>query len=268
MYSRIPSSKQDSRVYSSKESRNIVANFGYRENKALSPQDRAELCNPLLTFCRYLTQQVRLSNFPSLQSGHSPRTVLPLSVGTVAAQPLLSDDPLTPERGELQEWRSPVVARGALVGGGFQDGGVALVAGDDAVELFEVVDFGDGDAEFLDFDGAGVAEDVALYLGFAVIAGEAVVGIGGRRKVVHLIAGRQGDFVDINVFLRTVELDGIFAGFLALENVAGLIAEDARADDEKIAGGLGIAIGGEGIVVDEGLILRLKIADGGLGDLK
>jgi hypothetical protein len=28
-----------------------------------------------------------------------------------------------------------------LVGGGFQDGGVALVGGDDAVKLFEVVGF-------------------------------------------------------------------------------------------------------------------------------
>jgi len=43
---------------------------------------------------------------------------------------------------------------------------------------------------------------------------------------------------------------------------------DTRADDQKIAGQLGVTIRGEGVVVDEGLILRVQIEDGGLGDLK
>src|ERR1700757_2372289 len=132
--------------------------------------------------------------------------------------------------------------------GGFQDSGAALVGGDDAVELFEVVGFGDGDAELLDFISARVAQDVALQLGFAVIAGEAVVGVGGRRKVVDLITGGQRDFVDVDVFLGAVEFHGIFARFLALQDVAGLLADDARTDDEGFSGGFGLGLGGEGIV--------------------
>ena len=82
-------------------------------------------------------------------------------------------------------YRNGIRRDGGLLGGGFQDGGVALVAGDDAVELFEVVGFGDGDAEFRDFDGAGIADAVADGFGFAVIAAKAVVGIDGRRQFVH-----------------------------------------------------------------------------------
>jgi hypothetical protein len=136
--------------------------------------------------------------------------------------------------------------------GGFQDSGVALVGGDDAVELFEVVGFGDGDAELLDFISARVAQDVALQLGFAVIAGEAVVGVGGRRKVVDLITGGQRDFVDVDVFLGAVEFHGIFARFLALQDVAGLLADDARTDDEEISGGALPDIYGLGVVALDG----------------
>ena len=45
----------------------------------------------------------------------------------------------------LAGWKPALRERG-LVSGGLEDGGVALVGGDDAVELFEVVSLGDGDA--------------------------------------------------------------------------------------------------------------------------
>src|SRR6267154_5443204 len=100
------------------------------------------------------------------------------------------------------------------MGGGFQDGGVAFVGGDDAVELFEVVGFGDRDAELLDFDGAGIAEGVADGFGFAVIAAEAVVNIGGRRELFHDVAGGKFDFKIVGVAAGPFKFDGILAGFL------------------------------------------------------
>ncbi len=60
------------------------------------------------------------------------------------------------------------VPRGS-VRDGLQYSGVALVAGDDAVKLFEVVGFGDGDGELLDFDRTGVAPRTCGLSSFRVL---------------------------------------------------------------------------------------------------
>src|SRR5258705_817510 len=126
------------------------------------------------------------------------------------------------------------------MGCGFQDGGVALVGGYDAVELFEVVGFGDGDAEFLDFDGAGIADGVADGFGFAVVAAEAVIDVNGRRQFVHNITRGKLDFKVVGVMAGTFKLDRIFSGFLGFEESTGVRTDDARANEQKVAGGLSV----------------------------
>src|ERR1700756_5466590 len=101
----------------------------------------------------------------------------------------------------LAGWKPALRERG-LVSGGVQDGGVALVGGDGAVELFEVVGLGDGDAEFLDFDGARVADGVADSFGFAVVAAETVLSIDGGGQFVHYEAGGNFDFEVVGIAAR------------------------------------------------------------------
>src|SRR5579863_3537170 len=58
----------------------------------------------------------------------------------------------------------------------FQNHGAALVAGDDAVKLFQFFRTAYGHAELFHFEGAGIADHVALHFRFRVIAGKAIVG--------------------------------------------------------------------------------------------
>ncbi len=57
-----------------------------------------------------------------------------------------------------------------LVTDGFQDGGAALVVGDAALELFQVISLREGNVQLFDFKGAGVARYITLGHGLAVIA--------------------------------------------------------------------------------------------------
>src|SRR5260221_4406616 len=153
------------------------------------------------------------------------------------------------------------------MGGGFEDGGVALVGGDDAVELFEVVGFGDGDAEFFDFDGARVVNHVADSFRFAVIAAETGLNVDRQRKFVHHVTGGKLDFKIIGVAARPIKFDGILAGFLGFKNAAGVGADNARPDKQEIAGGLAIALSDERPVVAKEQGVLLLVDDGGLGNL-
>ncbi len=65
---------------------------------------------------------------------------------------------------------------------GLEDGGAAFVSGDYAIELFQLIEFVDGDAEFLDFIGASVEQPVPFPFGFAVIAAERKLDVGGIEK--------------------------------------------------------------------------------------
>jgi len=79
--------------------------------------------------------------------------------------------------------RSPIAHAGlSSTCGWFQDRGISLVAGDDAVELLQVVHLVDGHTQLFDFKRARVAQHVASHFRFAVIAGEGK--IGGHRKVI------------------------------------------------------------------------------------
>ncbi len=91
---------------------------------------------------------------------------------------------------------------------GLQDYRVSFVAGDDAVELFEVLGFVDGYTELFYFEGAGIADNVAIHHCLGVIAGEAVVGINRRRQVIDNVAGVYGDFKGIGIARRSLEFDG------------------------------------------------------------
>src|SRR5258705_9683723 len=126
------------------------------------------------------------------------------------------------------------------MGCGFQDGGVALVGGDNVVELFEVVGLGNGDAEFLDFDRARVADGIADGFGFAVVAAEAVIDVNGRRQFVHNITRGKLDFKVVGVMAGTFKLDWIFWGFLGLEEFTRVRTDEARGKGQKVAGGTSV----------------------------
>ncbi len=97
-----------------------------------------------------------------------------------------------------------------LVTDGFQDGGAALVVGDAAIELFQVISLRERNVQLFDFKGAGVANYITLGHGLAVIATKAKVQTGGRRKFVHFEAGGESGFNGVMIVAGTGKLDSVF----------------------------------------------------------
>src|SRR5258708_6722475 len=82
---------------------------------------------------------------------------------------------------------------------GLENNGIPLIAGDDAIELFQVLGPIDGDAQFFYLEGTGIAHNVAINHRLRVITSEAVVGIDRRGQVIHGVARRYVDFKRVGV---------------------------------------------------------------------
>src|SRR5260221_8802390 len=115
----------------------------------------------------------------------------------------------TPRRGQSINRRCPEKPRyppDVLMSHWFQDRGIALVGGDDSVELLQVVHAIHWDGQLLDLKDAGVAEYVAVFFCLAMVGGKVVVGIHRRGKIVYFVACGERNFEKIGVVFLTVEL--------------------------------------------------------------
>jgi len=72
---------------------------------------------------------------------------------------------------------------------GLQHCSIPLIGGDNAIELFQLIGFTHRYAKLFDHKSARVVDDIAFYFGLRVIAGEAEIGIDGRRQFVDLVSG-------------------------------------------------------------------------------
>src|ERR1700756_2590444 len=71
-----------------------------------------------------------------------------------------------------------------------EDHSISFIASNDAIELSKVPSFIDWNAEFFDFESAGIVDDVSLHYSLGVVAGKAIIGIDWGRQIVHRVAGR------------------------------------------------------------------------------
>ena len=127
----------------------------------------------------------------------------------------------------------------------------------------EVADFGQffcGDYYAFDFVEAFVMEDVVLHLDVAFVAGVVALGVHRLGKLVNHVAGGQRNVEHIGLQSGALEFDGIFARFSG-EDAGTFIADDARAKNEQVAGGFGIALYDELIMQGKVLVVFIEIAD-------
>src|SRR5258708_32831793 len=66
----------------------------------------------------------------------------------------------------------------------------------------------------------------------------------------------------------TFKLDRIFSGFLGFEESTGVRTDDARANEQKVAGGLSVVESDERPIVSERQGGLLEVDNVGLGDLQ
>src|SRR5258706_3025067 len=170
-----------------------------------------------------------------------------------------------------RSWREPEIPRPRRLFAGtgwFEHGSVAFIAGNDAIELLEVLHFFEGHTQFLDFKSSRVVNHTSLCFGLGMVAGKTVVGINRRGQVVHFISRWNRDFKAVCVLHGPLEFDREFARLLGLENSRRQAAYHSRAQQEQIAGILGVAVRLERVVEAEGLIGVLKIYYRGMRNSK
>src|SRR5258708_7764862 len=151
---------------------------------------------------------------------------------------------------------------------GLENYRVALVAGDDAVELSQVVGFINGHAQLFYFEGAGIADNVSSDHSLGVITGEAVVHIDGRGQIIYGVSGGYGDFEGIGIARRLVQFDRKLPGFFGLQESEAFVSDHARPQQKQVAGILGVVLRLKRVVKAEGLVGLLNVEEGRVGDVK
>jgi hypothetical protein len=133
------------------------------------------------------------------------------------------------------------VRRGHSGGGVLQHGRIPLVAGNHAIKLFEILDMAHRHTQFLEFEGPSVPDDISVGDGLAMIASETELRIRRRRQFVELVSFGNRDLDFVGIPSRAFKFDGILARLLLFEDVAGFFSKHARANQQQILGGFGIA---------------------------
>src|SRR3984957_3457150 len=98
-----------------------------------------------------------------------------------------------------------------------EDHTVSFISRDNSVKLLQVVSPTDGHAQLFQLKRAGVVDNVSSDDRLRVIAGEAVVGVYGWRKVIHHVAGGDGDFKAVGIAGWFFEFDRKFSRFFCLQ---------------------------------------------------
>ena len=107
---------------------------------------------------------------------------------------------------------------------------------------------------------------VAACLGAGVVTGEAIVRIDGRGKVIHLVAGRQGDVKRIRIQRQSFEFDRVLARIFRFQQCRGFRPDHPRAHQQHAARVLRVILGFEVVIEPEGLTELVEIEHVGLGD--
>src|SRR5579863_5299035 len=134
-------------------------------------------------------------------------------------------------------------------------------------EVADLVEILGGDQHVFNFVRAFVVENVVGDQDLAFVGAVGTFGVHWFGKFVHHVAWRQGDIEDVVLARSFGEFDGIFARFAA-ENAPTFGTNDARAENQQVAGRLRIAFRREFVFQRQAFIVFFKVANRGAGQGK